>query len=188
MIIIATQIREGMILSLDGALYRVTWMMHRTPGKGPASIQTRLKHVINDKNMERKFLSADRVEKADLESHQMQYLYDDGQGFVFMDTTDFEQVSIPKVLVGEHSKYLQNESNYNITYYNDQPVGVEMPTTVDLKVTSAPPEIRKATASSSLRPVTVENDIVIQAPGFIKEGDFIRVNIETGSYLERVKK
>ncbi len=186
MIINATQIREGMVLNLENELYRVTWTMHRTPGKGNACMQTKLKHLINGKNMEQRFMSDERVEKADLETRDMQYMYEDPEGFVFMDNTDYEQISLSKSLIGEGAKYLIESTNYLVSLFNLEPVGIELPANVVLKVTYAPPEIRKATASSSLRPITVENGMTVLAPAFIKEGDNVRVNTETGDYIERV--
>ena len=186
MIINATQIREGMILNLEGELYRVAWTMHRTPGKGNACMQTKLKNVVSGKNLEQRFMSNERVEKADLDNKEMQFLYFDGHSYVFMDNNTFEQYNLTAELIGTAKAYLKESVGYIVTFFQDGPVGINMPKTVDIKVTVAPPEIRKATASSSLRPVEVENGMTILAPAFIKEGDVIRINTETNEYLERV--
>ena len=183
----ATQIREGMILIVDNELYRVTWKMHRTPGKGNACMQTKLKHITNNRNLEKRFLSNERVEKASLEAKSMQYLYSDTSGFIFMDVTSYEQITINKELIGDAEKFLKEEVEYQVTFYEEKVVGLELPKTMELVVTYAPPEIKKATASASLRPITCENEIEVNAPTFIKEGDKIKVNTETGEYLERVK-
>jgi elongation factor P len=183
----ATQIREGMVLIIDNELYRVTWTMHRTPGKGNACMQTKLKHIVNGRNLEKRFLSSERVEKALLEARSMQYLYNDGSGFIFMDVTTFDQITLESDLIGDSEKFLKEEIEYQVTFYDEQPMGLELPKTMALVVTYAPPEVRKATASASLRPITCENDIEVNAPSFIKEGDKIRINTETGDYLERVK-
>ena len=183
----ATQIREGMVLIVDGELYRVTWKMHRTPGKGNACMQTKLKHIQNGRNLEKRFLSSERVQKASLESRSMQYLYKDAEGYVFMDNESFDQLTINADVVGEAEKFLTEEVDYQITFFEDTIVGLELPKTMELKVTYAPPEIRKATATSSLRPVEVENGMSVNAPAFIKEGDLIKINTETGDYLESVK-
>jgi elongation factor P len=186
MIINATQIRVGMILDLEGELYRVTWTMHRTPGKGNACMQTKLKHVMSGKNMEMRYLSNERVKRAELATKEMQYLYHDGENYLFMDNATFDQMPLSEDLIGEGHVFLQEGQTYFATFFNDAPVGLELPKTVELKVTSAPPEIRKATASSSLRPIEVEGGMTIQAPAFIKEGDVIKINTETMEYLERV--
>lgn len=186
--IVATQIREGQILDLEGELYRVTWTMHRTPGKGNAVMQTKLKHVITGKNLEKRFMSNERVEKASLETREMQYLYKEGDHFIFMDNDSFEQMHIAADLLDEGAHFLADGVNYPVTFYESQAVGIELPQSLDFKVTVAPPEIKKATATSSLRPVTIENGMTIMAPGFIKEGDVIRINTADNSYIERVKK
>ncbi len=186
--IVATQIRVGQILNLENELYRVTWTMHRTPGKGNAVMQTKLKHIITGKNQEKRFMSNERVEKAMLETQEMQYLYKEGEHFIFMNNESFEQVPISVDLMDEGSEYLAEGVTYPVTFFNAQPVGIELPQTLDFKVTMAPPEIKKATATSSMRPVELENGMTIQAPGFIKEGDIVRINTADSSYVERVKK
>lgn len=183
----ATQIREGMILMIDDELYRVTYTMHRTPGKGNACMQTKLKNIINGRNLEKRFLSSERVERAELETRQMQFLYSDGEGHNFMDNETFEQISISDDLMGDSSKYLKESDNYAVTFHEGTPVGIELPKTIEIKVTMAPPEVKKATAAASLRPVELENGMTVNAPAFIKEGDMIRINTETNEYLERVK-
>ncbi len=185
MIINATQIRPGMILKIENELYRVTWTMHRTPGKGNACMQTKLKHLTTEKNMELRFLSNERVEKADLETKDMQYLFNDGSHFIFMDNATFDQIPLDKDLIGDGHYFLQEGTGYLVTLFEEKPVGIELPKSVILKVVSAPPEIKKATATNSLRPVEVENGLSINAPAFVKEGDMIKINTETLEYLER---
>lgn len=183
----ATQIREGMVLVIDNELYRVTWKMHRTPGKGNACMQTKLKNIVSGRNLEKRYLSNERLEKANLDTKDMQYLYKDSAGFVFMDNQTFEQHTLTTELVGDSEKFLKEETAYLITFFEGQIVGLDLPKTMNLKVTLAPPEVKKATASASLRPVEVENGITVNAPSFIKEGDIIKVNTETGEYMERLK-
>ena len=183
----ATQIREGMVLVIDGELYRVVWKMHRTPGKGNACMQTKLKHVISNRNLEKRFLSSERVEKASLQSKSMQYLYNDPSGFIFMDNETFEQITIAKSVIGDDHIFLQDSHDYNVTFYESTVIGLELPNTMDCIVTTAPPEIRKATASSSLRPVTLDKALPVNVPAFIKEGDRVRIHTQTKDYIERVK-
>ena len=183
----ATQIREGMVLIIDGELYRVTWKMHRTPGKGNACMQTKLKHIQNGRNLEKRFLSSERVEKASLDSRSMQYLYKDATGFIFMDNETFEQITILEDVIGDAERFLAEEIDYLITFFEEQVVGIELPKTMDLEVTYAPPEIKKATAASSLRPIELINGLTVNAPTFIKQGDIVKINTETLEYLERVK-
>ena len=188
MIINATQIRVGMVLVVDNELYRVIWAMHRTPGKGNACMQTKLKHVKNGKNLEKRYLSSERVEKAVLEAKSMQYLYSEPDSLIFMDEVTFEQEPLPKDLIGDNLAFLKEGETYQVTIHDGQVIGIDLPTTIEVKVTYAPPEVRKATATSSLRPVEVENGMTIQAPAFIKEGDIIKINTETVTYLERISK
>jgi elongation factor P len=183
----ATLIREGMILVIDGDLYKVTYTMHRTPGKGNACMQTKLKNILNGRNLEKRFLSNERVDKAELETRKMQYLYSDGDGYIFMDNETFEQLTLTKDLIGDSGKYLKESENYSVTFYEDNPVGMELPKSIEVKVTMAPPEVKKATANASLRPVELENGMTVNAPTFIKEGDLIKINTETNEYIERVK-
>ena len=187
MIINATQVREGMVLVIEGELCRVTWTMHRTPGKGNAVMQTKLKNILTGKNTEARFMSSERVEKADLETRTMQYLYPEADGHVFMDDETFEQHTLNNDLIGEEtSQYLTEGQGYSVTYYQDQAVGIELPKSMEFKVISAPPEVKRATATNSQRAITLERGITVNAPGFIKEGDVVRINTETGEYMERV--
>jgi elongation factor P len=186
MIINATQIRVGMVLILEKELYRVNWTMHRTPGKGNACMQTKLRNIKDGKNLEKRFLSSERVEKADLDTRKMQYLYEEDAGFVFMDNTSFEQLSLAKDLAEGADKFLKEGDDYLVTFNVEDPIGLELPKSIEVKVSMAPPEVRKATASASLRPVELENGMTVNAPAFIKEGDTIRINTETGDYIERV--
>ncbi|MEC8678813.1 MAG: elongation factor P [Candidatus Margulisiibacteriota bacterium] len=185
--VVATQIRVGMILKIDGDLYKVNKTQHVTPGKGVACMQTKLKNIFNGKNLEKRFRSADRVERVSVMSKPMQFLYDDPSGYHFMDSETFDQITLETDFVGDKKWYLAEEQVYNVAFYESTPVDIDLPASVEFTVTSAPPEIRKATASSSLRPIEVDNGMTVQAPAFIKEGDKIKVNTETGEYIERVK-
>ncbi len=185
--VVATQIRVGMILKVDGDLYKVSKTQHVTPGKGVACMQTKLKNIFNGKNLEKRFRSADRVERVSVVSKPMQFLYDDPTGYHFMDSETFDQITLEADFVGDKKWYLTEEQEYSIAFYESTPVDIDLPASVEFVVTTAPPEIRKATASSSLRPIEVDNGMTVQAPAFIKEGDRIKVNTDTGEYIERVK-
>ena len=163
--VVATQIRVGMILKVDGDLYKVNKTQHVTPGKGVACMQTKLKNIFNGKNLEKRFRS-DRVERVSVISKPMQYLYDDHQGFHFMDNETFEQVTLETDFVGDKKWYLTEEQSYNVAFHESTPVDIELPSSVEFTVTTAPPEIRKATASSSLRPIEVDNGMTVQAPAY----------------------
>lgn len=181
----ATHIREGMILRLNNELVKVTYKMHVTPGKGQACVQTKLKNIINGKNLEHRFRSNDKVEKAMLDTRSMQFLYKEPAGYIFMDNESYDQQPLNEELIGSAAKYLIEGETYSVTFYEETPVGIDLPLTVTLKVEMAPPEIKRATATNSLRPVTLENNMTVNAPGFIKTGDLIKVNTETDEYVER---
>jgi elongation factor P len=185
--LVATQIRTGMILEIDGELYKVTDCDHVTPGKGVACMQTKLKNVVSGKNLEKRFRSADRVERAEFNGRNMQYLYADQEGHVFMDNENYEQVTLSNEMIGEQAIYLTMESNYDVQFHDGIAINLSLPKSVDLTVTVAPPEIKKATASASLRPVELENGMTVNAPSFIKEGDRVKINTDTNEYIERVK-
>lgn len=184
--IIATQIREGMVIRLNDELYRVTWVMHRTPGKGDACMQTKLKNIVNQKNMEHRFRSSDKVDRVDVKTESMQFLYKEHDQFVFMHDETFEQLHVADSLIEFGDDFLKEGESYAIQVVDAIIVGIEWPKTMVFVVTEAPPEIKRATATSSLRPVVLENGMTVNAPGFIKNGDTIRINTTDKSYVERV--
>lgn len=185
MVLVATQIRTGMILVIDNELYRVTWTMHRTPGKGNACMQTKLKHIINGKNLEKRFMSNEKVEKALLTTKDMQYLYQEADDYIFMDSETFEQYPLNRDVIGDVADFLQEGSSYSTSFHESRVVGVELPQSLDFKVTMAPPDIKRASATSTLKQVELENGMMINVPGFIKEGDIIRINPDSREYIER---
>jgi elongation factor P len=132
-----------------------------------------------------RFRSEDQVERAVLDEREMQYLYQDGDDYHFMDTSSYEQVHITSEALGDSVHYLKPEMTIQVEFYGSEPVGIELPQTVDLKVTSTVPGIKGATASNQVKPATLETGVVVNVPPFISEGDVIRVNTETGEYLSR---
>lgn len=184
--ILATHIRVGNVLVMDGELYKVNYRMHVTPGKGVACVQTKLKNIINGRNKEHRFRSNDKIEKANLETQNMQYLYAEPGGHIFMDNESYEQMTLTETLLEGQTIYLKEGDSYDVTFYDGNAVGLELPTNMEFKVDYAPPEIKKATANNSMRPITLENGLEVNAPAFIKNGDVIKVNTETNEYVERV--
>ncbi len=181
----ALQIKVGNVLEIDGDLYRVTYTQHVTPGKGVACMQTKMKNIISGKNLEKRFRSAETAEKVSLTDSQMQYLYEGQDGYTFMDNETFHQIELSTDLVGDDHFFLVEGESYSVQFHEETPIGLGLPNSVELKVTYAPKEVRKATASASLRPVELENNMTVNAPVFIKEGDVIRVNTSTKEYMER---
>jgi elongation factor P len=185
---IATKIKVGNILIIDGELARVTRTDHITPGKGNACMQVKMKNIRSGQNIEKRFRSSENVERAVLEQRKLEYLYSDPDGFHFMNHETYETISLPADFVGDNKYFLVENMEVEIEYYEEEALGVLSPMTVDLKVVETSPEIKNATASDSKKPATLETGLVVNVPAFIKEGEYIRVKTETKEYLERAKK
>lgn len=183
--ITATQIRHGMIISHEGQLYRVMNVTHLTPGNKRAIIHTQLRNLKTGTQAEVRFSSDDRVERAILELHEMEYLYSDGELYHFMNTESFEQVSITKELLGDAIHYLLPNTKVECDFYEGNAVGVELPPTVTLRVTEAEPTMKRATASASYKQATLETGATVRVPPFVDVGDLVKVNPATGEYVER---
>jgi len=149
-------------------------------------VRTKLRNLRTGNVFEKTFNAGIRVEQALLEKKDMQYLYKDGDDYYFMDTTSYEQVHISSEALGDSVNYLKPEMTIKVEFYGTEPVGIELPQTVDLKVLETVPGIKGATASNQVKPATLETGLVVQVPPFINEGDVIRVNTETGEYQSRV--
>ncbi|MGH7831829.1 MAG: elongation factor P [Candidatus Binatia bacterium] len=183
----ATQLRPGMIIVYEEDLYRVTWVNHLTPGNKRGFMQTKMKNLRTGAGTEYKFRSEDRVEQAMLDSRTMQYLYADGDLHMFMDTENFEQISLTADEVGQLLGYLLPNQIVGIELFEGKPVGISPPSTVELEVTDTEPTLKGATASASYKPAKLETGISILVPPFIQVGDRVRVDPSEGKYLERVK-
>ena len=183
----ATNIRKGNMLKINNVLYRVLKMDHVTPGKGRAHVQTKLRRLDDGTQTEQRFRSDEDVEKAFLETKQMQYLYNDHTGFHFMDTDTYEQVALSEESIGDATRYLVVESSVMMQWHEAKPLGLDLPSVVTLKVVETPPGVKDATASSQRKPATMETGLVVQVPAFIEEGEKLRINTEDGTYAERAK-
>ena len=183
----STQLRPGMIIIHEGDLYRVTAVHHLTPGNKRGFMQTKMKNLRNGIGTEYKFRSEDRVEQAILESRQMQYLYAEGDLHTFMDTQNYEQMTLAAEDIGDLLSYLLPNSIVGIEFHEGKPVGINPPSTVDLEVVDTEPSMKGATASASYKPAKLETGVTILVPPFVQVGDKVRVNPSDGSYQERVK-
>lgn len=181
----ATRLRKGMLLKMNGELMRVLDVTHVTPGKGHGFVQTRLRNLRSRSLNDHKFRSEDSVERATLDSRQMQFLYADGDAFHFMDTETFDQTHLAAETLGDAVNYLLPDAVITIQLFEGEPVGIDLPMTVDLAVQDTTPSIKGATASAQLKPATLETGLVVQVPPFISVGDRVRVNTETGEYQSR---
>lgn len=183
----ATQLRPGMIIVHDNDLYRVTAVHHLTPGNKRGFMQTKMKNLRTGTGTEYKFRSEDRVDQAILETRRMQYLYAEGDLHTFMDTENYEQMTLTAEDVGDLLSYLLPNHLVEMELYEEKPVGISPPSTVDLEVVDTEPSMKGATASASYKPAKLETGVTIQVPPFIQVGDRVRVDPAEGAYLERVK-
>ena len=182
----ATRIRKGNLIKVGNDLFRVLELHHLTPGNKRAHIQVRMRNIRTLTLADHKFRAEEDVEKASLDEREMQYLYNDGDMYYFMDTTSYEQVHITAEALGDSKDFLVAEMLIRVEFYDVEPVGIELPPTVDLMVKETVPGIKGATASNQIKPATLETGLVVQVPPFVNEGDKIRVNTETGEYQSRV--
>jgi len=183
----ATNIRKGNVVRVNSVLYRVMQMDHVTPGKGRAHVQTKLRNLTEGTQTEMRFRSTDDIEKVALETKKMQYLYKDQQGFHFMDTETYDQVALNEDTLGDAMLYVLPETSILIETFEGNPVGLELPPTVDLRVVDTAPGIKDATAQAQRKAATMETGLVVQVPAFIEQDELIRVNTTDGSYSERAK-
>jgi elongation factor P len=183
--LLATQLRKGMIVKIENKLYRIFDRQHVTPGNLRGFVRVKMRNIQSGTMAEEKFRSEDIVERVSLEQKAMQYLYNDNEGYHFMDTNTYDQVQLQADLLGDMVGFLKAEMNVEVEFFGENPIGIELPQTVDLVVTQTMPAIKGATATNQTKPATLETGIVIQVPPFINEGDVIRVNTETGEYQTR---
>ena len=183
----ATLIRKGNLVRIDGKIYRVLNMDHVTPGKGRAHVQTKLRNIQFGTQTEMRFRSDEDVERIALENKKMQFLYNDQQGYHFMDTTTYEQVAVTEEALGEARSFLVPDAVIELQWFEGNPISVDLPPVVELKVVETPPAVKDATASAQRKPATLETGLVVQVPSFIEEGEVIRVSTVDSSYAERVR-
>jgi elongation factor P len=182
----ATRLRKGMLVKFGNDLFRVLDLQHVTPGNLRGFVRARFRNIRSGSLSDQKLRSEDSVERAMLDEREMQYMYRDGDSFHFMDTASYEQLHIDSEALGDAANYLVSEATIKVEFYGSEPVGIELPLTVDLKVTDTVPGIKGATASAQVKPATLETGLVVQVPPFIDVDDVVRVNTETGEYLKKV--
>jgi len=183
----ATQIRKGMMIIMDGTLYRVMEMQLITPGRWKAMVQTKLRNIQVGSQVEHRFRSEERLEQAHLEEVEMEFLYKQGDEHYFMNLENYEQSTMTAAAIGDGVKYLMPNMVITVELFDGKPVGIDLPNSVDLKVVSTEPRLQGATKTSMYKPATVETGAIVQVPEFIKEGDVIRIDTRDDKYLERAK-
>ncbi len=182
----ATRLRKGMLIQLDAELFRILELQHVTPGNLRGFVRVKLRNIRNGSLSDQRLRSEDTIARATLDELEMQYMYSDAGGHHFMDTSTYDQITLSDEVLGEMVGYLVPESVIKVEFFGSEPVGIELPPTVDLAVTDTAPGIKGATASAQVKPATLETGLVVQVPPFVIVGDKVRVNTETGDYLSRV--
>jgi elongation factor P len=185
MAIPATQLRPGMIIKHNNDLHAVFSVEHRTPGNLRAFIQAKLRNLRTGAMYEHRFRSPDPIEKINVDEVQMEFLYQDGGDFYFMNTETFEQLHLTRDTLGDAVDYLIPNLQIKVEFYDGKPVGVELPQTVEMTVIETEPGLKSATASSVTKPAKLETGLIVQVPPFVNEGEKIRVDTAEGAYLSR---
>jgi len=181
----STQMRPGMVIKFNNELYTVFSVTHRTPGNLRGFVQAKMRSLRTGSMTEHRFSSEDRVEKAQMDEHEMEYLYDDGEYYYFMNTENYEQMHLMKDVLGDATQYLIPQLRVKVEFYEGKPISVDLPATVDLLVVETEPGLKGATVSNVTKPAKTETGLVVQVPAFITEGEKIRVNTAEGTYQER---
>ena len=176
-----------MVILFEGKLCKVVDFRHHTPGNLRAMVQTKMRNIRTGSTFEHRFRSADTVERASLEQHDMEYLYSDGSQHHFMNTENYEQIALGEEDLGDAAQWLMPGLRIQVEFYEGTPLGVELPASMELNVVSTEPTVKGATVSNVNKPATLENGVTIQVPPFINEGDRIRVSPSEGRYIERAK-
>ncbi len=181
----ATELRKGLGVKMDGRLYSLTAVEHRTPGNLRAFIQITAKDVVNGKTIEKRLSSSDDLEVIDLDRRTMEYLYSDSSGATFMDTENYDQVVLPSDVLGDALKFLRPNSQTIVLMHDGNPVNLELPASVELTIIDCPPEVKGATVTNQTKDAETETGLVVKVPAFIKNGETIKVGTADGSYLSR---
>ncbi|MCL6119900.1 MAG: elongation factor P [Deltaproteobacteria bacterium] len=181
-----TDFKKGLKIEMDREPYEIIDFQHVKPGKGGAFVRTKLKSLISGKVIDRTLRAGEKVETPNIEEKNMQYLYNEGNDFIFMDNETYDQVHIDKEACAESAGFLLENINVKVLYYNGKPINIETPNFIDVKITQTEPGLRGDTVSGATKPATLETGLVINVPLFLNEGDLIKVDTRTKSYIERI--
>jgi elongation factor P len=187
MAIPATQIRRGMVLVMDGEPCRVVEFRHHTPGNLRAMVQAKLRNLRTGSGFEHRFRAADSVDPASMETHELEFLYQGGDTYHFMNTQNYDQLELDSEALGDAASWMMPQMKIMAEFYDGRPVGIQLPNAVELEITDTAPVMRSATKTASNKPATLENGMTVNVPEFISTGERIRVNPNTGEYLDRAK-
>lgn len=179
------EFKNGLTIEVDGELWRVVEFQHVKPGKGSAFVRSKLKNLRTGAVQEKTFRAGEKVNQAQIDRKKMQYLYADGDNYVFMDTNTYEQLELPGSQIEEELKYMKENMVVSIIMFGTETLGVELPNTVDLEVKETEPGIKGDTSSGGSKPTTMETGLVVQVPFFVSEGDVLTINTSDGTYISR---
>ena len=183
--LVATDLRPGNIILYNNQLHRVLTVTHITPGNWRGMVQCKLRNIKTGNQIEHRFRSEDRVEKASLDTHEMQYLYSDGEGHHFMNTETYDQVTLSDETLGDSLGFMLPETVITVDFYDGNPIALELPNSVTLKVVETEPAMKGATAAGGSKPAKLETGLVVQVPQFVESGTRVIVDTRTGEYVSR---
>jgi elongation factor P len=183
--ITAGEFRNGATFELDGQIFQIVEFQHVKPGKGAAFVRTKMKNIITGATVERTFNPSDKMPKAHIERKDLQYLYNDGDLFYFMDTETFEQMPVSKATIGDTFKFVKENMTVKILSHKGNIFGIEPPTFVELEIVETEPGFKGDTATGATKPATLETGAIVKVPLFVNQGDVIKIDTRTGEYLER---
>jgi elongation factor P len=184
--VLATEIRPGNLIEWDKRVWRVLKSYHvHVGGRGGAFMQVEMKDIESGTKRNERIRTEDKIERAQVDQREMQFLYSDGTGYVFMDQESFEQLTLPAEFLEGQVGFLVPNTEVQINFHNDRPIGVQLPPTVVLAITQTEPNLKSATATASFKPATTETGLTVQVPQFVMEGERIKVKTDTGEYIER---
>ena len=183
----AGDFRKGVTFEMDGNVYTIVDFQHVKPGKGAAFVRTKIKNVVTGSVLEKTFNPTDKMPKAHIETKTMEYLYNDGDLYYFMDTEDYSQLPLNHAQVEDALNFIKENMQVTIKFYKGEAFSVEPPNFVELQITHSEPGVKGDTAIGATKPATLETGYTIQVPLFVEEGEFVRVDTRTGTYMERVK-
>lgn len=181
----STDLRPGMAVSMDGNLFIITQFTHVTPGNLRAFVQVKLRNVVTGLMLEKRLRSGEEIDQVNLDKREMQYLYTDNTGHVFMDNETYDQIALTDDLLGDAMKYLKPNTDLTVLVHDARPVSIELPKVVDLEVTETSPQPKGATATNQLKEATLETGLKTRVPQFISIGEVVRISTDDGSYLSR---
>ena len=183
----ATQIRRGMVLVFEGDPCRVIEFRHHTPGNLRAMVQAKLKNLRSGSNFEHRFRAADTIEKASMETHDLEFMYQGGDTYHFMNTENYDQIELDEEALGDNARWMQPGMRIQAEYYNGRPIGIQLPNSMVFEIVDTAPVMKTATKSASQKPAKLDNGVTVNVPEYLSVGERVRVDPRSGDYLERAK-